>query len=177
MDKIEIYGTISGSIRKFWKEIIKYIKEFEKNGIKILSPKISGAKNIKDDFVYLINDKTKPIETIEKTHLLNISHSDFLFVVNPKGYIGISTSLEIGYALSRGIKVYLLEKPSDILLKKYTTYNLPISKIIDLEIEKKREEINLDENLSILQKYFNRKIKERGFDKETEKDILILILE
>lgn len=177
MDKIEIYGTISGSIRKFWNEIIKYILKFEKNGVKILSPKISLIKNNKDDFIYLINDKSKPIETIEKTHLLNISHSDFLFVVNPKGYIGISTSLEIGYALSKGIKVYSLEKPSDTLLKEYITYNLSISEIIDTEIEKKREEVSIEENLSSLQKYFNKKIIERGFDKETEKDILILILE
>lgn len=177
MDKIEICGTISGSIRKFWNEIIKYILEFEKNGVKILSPKISKTKNIKDDFVYLINDKSKPIETIEKIHLLNILHSDFLFVVNPKGYIGISTSLEIGYALSKGIKVYSLEEPSDTLLKENIIYNLSISEIIDSEIQKKREEISIEENLSSLQKYFNKKIIERGFDKETEKDILILILE
>ena len=177
MDKIEIYGTISGSIRKFWDEIIKCILEFEKNGVKILSPKISLTKNLKDDFVYLINDKSKPIETIEKTHLLNISHSDFLFVVNPKGYIGISTSLEIGFALSKGIKVYSLEKPSDTLLKEYITYNLSILEMIDHEIERKREKIDIKENLSDMQKYFCNKIIERGFDKETEEDLLILILE
>ena len=49
--------------------------------------------------------------------------------------------------------------------------------MIDHEIEKKREKIDIKENLSGMQKYFSKKIIERGFDKETEKDLLILILE
>lgn len=177
MEKIQIFGTISGSFRKFWDDIKKIISEFEKRDIRILSPKISKVSQSKDEFVYLNHDKSNPIEIIEKKHLLCISQSDFLFIVNPQGYVGISTSLEIGYALSKGIKVYALEEPTDSLLKTILISNLTIPEIIEDIKENKLSKTNLDEKISNLQMYFSKKVIERGFDNETEKDLLILLLE
>lgn len=177
MNEKQIIGTISGSIRKFWDEICKYALEFEKLGVKIISPEISEVEDSNKEFIYLKNDKAKTIEGIEKKHLFCIARSDFLFVVNPKGYIGISTALEIGYALSRGILVYTLEEPTDIVIKKLSILNPKPSAIIKDTIKNKSIKSSLDENLSNLQEYFARKVIERGFENETEKDLLILLIE
>ena len=142
-----------------------------------MSPEISEIKDLKKEFIYLKTDKAKTIEMIEKKHLSCISRSDFLFIINPQGYIGISTALEIGYALSKGIMVYTLEEPSDIVIKKLCILNPSPVEIIK-DIKKHKLIINeLDENLSNLQKYFARKVIERGFENETEKDLLILLIE
>lgn len=177
MNKIQIIGTISGSIRKHWDEICKYAIEFEKLGVKIISPEISEIMDSNKEFIYLKSDKVKTIEMIEKKHLFNISKSDFLFVINPQGYIGISTALEIGYALSRDIMIYTLEEPTDIVIKKLCILNPSPLEIIKDTIKHKLTIDKLDENLSNLQKYFARKVIERGFENETEKDLLILLLE
>ena len=116
------YTTISGSLRKFLKEISDYYLEFESHGVKVLSPKISKIKNPDDQFIYFEEDGNKPIKYIEKNHLLNIAQSDFLFVVNPNGYIGNSTLLEIGYALAKNIKIFSSEVFEDDQAKQKTQF-------------------------------------------------------
>jgi len=175
---ISISGTISGSLRKFSKEISQVVMEFKKKGIKILSPIISEIINEGAQFIYFDHDKTKPIALIEQSHLKSIDHSDFLYVVCPNGYIGNSTLLEIGYAIAIKKKIYSSEPPEDLLLKKLIEYNKTIPEIIDSVVECKKEEKPLDpEKLPEIQKYIKLKVIERGFEHETETETLLLLLE
>ncbi|KKK41600.1 hypothetical protein LCGC14_2617380 [marine sediment metagenome] len=171
---ISISGTISGSLRKFSKEISQVVMEFKKKGIKILSPIISEIINEGAQFIYFDHDKTKPIALIEQSHLKSIDHSDFLYVVCPNGYIGNSTLLEIGYAIAIKKKIYSSEPPEDLLLKKLIEYNKTIPEIIDSVVECKKEEKPLDpEKLPEIQKYIKLKVIERGFEHETETETVI----
>ena len=177
-DNISISGTISGSLRKFSKEIIHVVKEFKKKGIKVLSPIISEIVNEGAQFIYFDHDKTKPIALIEQSHLKSIDQSDFLYVVCPNGYIGSSTLLEIGYAIAIKKKIYSSEPPEDLLLKKLIVYNKSTLEIIDLVVESKKEEKPKElDKLPEIQKYIRLKVIERGFEHETETETLLLLLE
>lgn len=52
------------------------------------------------------------VREIEDRFLAAIDEADFLFVCNPKGYVGNSGMFEIGYALARDKPVYAQE-PAD----------------------------------------------------------------
>lgn len=170
--------TISGSLRKFLDNIREYIRDFEKNSITVLSPKISKIQTDNNGFIYFKNDKKKPIDLIEKTHLLNISYSDFLFVVNPNGYIGTSTLFEIGYALALNKKIFSSDLPNDIMLRKFVISGKTIHQIIELLPLKSHKELSeLSPDLNKIQQYICKKVIERGFDEESENDLFILLLE
>lgn len=111
--------VISGSFRKFYNDIAKLAGEFESRGMKVLSPKISRVKNPGEDFIILESDETSDIKELEQQHLNAIQEANFLYVYNPDGYLGQSTTLEIGYALGLGKPVYAFEKPSDETLSRF----------------------------------------------------------
>lgn len=112
--------TVSGSFRRFYKEICKARRIFEKNGIIVLSPSISKIVNPQKDFPMLESDsKESTKKEIEDKHLEAIEKSDFLYVVCPGGYIGNSVRFEMGYAQGREKLIYSSDPPKDILLKKY----------------------------------------------------------
>ena len=55
--------------------------------------------------------KTK--EMLDDMHKRKIDMSDSIFVINPGGYIGESTKLEIINAIEHGKKVDYIESPDD----------------------------------------------------------------
>ena len=143
-----------------------------------MSPKVSQVKNPNSEFIYFKSDQNKPIMMIEQTHLLSISQSDFLYVVNPGGYIGTSTLFEIGYAIALNKRVYCSDIPSDIMLKHLLIPIRDVHKILDL-LDKKnpKDDLLKSKTLSEFQKYMRKKVIERGFEEETERDTLLLMLE
>jgi hypothetical protein len=50
-------------------------------------------------------------EMLDQMHLRKIDMADAIFVVNPRGYVGESTSREIEYAKAQGKKIMWLESP------------------------------------------------------------------
>lgn len=50
-------------------------------------------------------------EVLEDMHRARIDMSDFVYVVNPGGYIGEGTASEIAYAEAKGKKVYYMCEP------------------------------------------------------------------
>jgi NTP pyrophosphatase (non-canonical NTP hydrolase) len=176
--EVKISATISGSFNKHLDQIQNKILEFQQEGIEVLSPKLSRPISCEDEFVRLETDKGTPGE-IEFEHLEAITRSDFLYVVNPGGYIGKSVALEIGYALSRNIPVYSLEKPEDNVLSFFVKPEKSV-KIIKRLLMTKRDEISFTKKsltLTDLQNYVRDMVKRRGFEKETTEDVLLLLVE
>jgi len=172
--KAIISATISGSFHKHFDEIHRKIREFREARIEVVSPELSQPISSRDGFVMLETDSGSPRE-IEKKHLEAISRSDFLYVVNPEGYIGKSVALEIGFAVSKNIPVYSLSKPEDIVLSSFVRSEKSI-KTIKRELEAKalaEKPLTLIE----LQDYVRRMVKLRGFDEEKIEDVLLLLTE
>ena len=176
-DKPKISATISGSFKRDLDEIRKKIHEFQQEGVDVLSPKSSRAVSLNGEFVKLEEDKGTPGE-IESRHLEAISRSDFLYIVNPGGYIGRSVAFEIGYALSRNIPIYSLEKPEDVALSFFVKSKKRIN-TIKREVNVKRHKIYSRKNLTLkeIQDYVRYMTKLRGFDRETIEDAMLLLVE
>ena len=49
----------------------------------------------------------------------------------PTGNIGPSTSMEIGYAIAKGIPIFCTEPPEDFVFKLYTEYGKALPEIKD----------------------------------------------
>lgn len=123
--------SISGSFRKHHNKINHVIAQFENANFDVLSPKKSSALNPNDEFIFLATDKSKIPNEIESNHLNAIKHSDILYLVNPDGYIGLSASLEIGWALANNIKIFAMVEPIDIVIKSFVTNVLNPNELID----------------------------------------------
>jgi len=175
--KTEICVVIVGSFNRHLEQIRQTISKFELEGIRVLSPKPSKPISRKNGFVMLECNKGTPGE-IESDVLKAISQSDLLYVVDPDGYIGRSTSFEIGYAFSRNIPIYSLEKPKDPMLCFLITREKSIQAI--KQSIGRRGSGDLPPGaftLSELQDYVHRMVLKRGFAEETIRDVLLLFVE
>lgn len=89
--------------------------------------------------------------------------------------------MEIGYAISRGIPIYSEEKPEEYLLNLYIKKYGNHKEILAYH-KKHYEKIKQDNfprslGLKELQEYIDLKVKERGFEDESPKDLLVLLIE
>lgn len=176
-----LHTTISGSFRKHLTDVTKVISQFNNIEVKINSPRFTAPKNPGDEFILFEGEETEDPKTLENIHLKAISTSDFLYVVNPNGYIGNSTVMEIGYAISRGIPVYSMEKPEEAMLNLYIEKYGDPKEIIKYHTNnyghRTQKDLPKSKGLIELQHYIHEKVKSRGFDDESPKDLLVLLME
>jgi len=169
--------TISGSFRKFLPEIEAKIKECLKNEIKVLSPKVTEVREEINGFVFLTNDSGS-IKNIEISHLHAIRNSDFLYVVNPNGYIGPSVTLEIGYAVAHSIPVFASEEPTEYILSQFISeIQQSIEKIKNNLKRQELPDIPRHASLLDLQAYINKMVHKRNFEDESLRDVVLLLIE
>lgn len=101
MDKPKIV-VLSGSTR-FREEFDKAAERFTLAGVIVLMPHVW----VRSDPAYAdISDEDK--YNLDELHLHKIDMADELFVVNPEGYIGASTTKEIEYAIRTNTPVVYL---------------------------------------------------------------------
>ena len=101
--------TLCGST-KFKEVFIRFQKELTLKGNIVLSPTIftqNGDEELLENMAEETLKKTK--EMLNDIHKRKIEMSEEIFVINPNGYIGESTKLEINYAINLGKKVNYLE--------------------------------------------------------------------
>lgn len=118
--------TILGSFNKHYETICKTAKYFEKNGIKVLAPKITTIKQNEGGYAVLQTDQsTEPI-ILERDFLKNCINSDFVYVCNQGGYLGKTVMLELGYMLGKGQEVFFMERPEEERLILEMTQQAPL---------------------------------------------------
>jgi len=103
--------TVCGSFRQYSEKINVLIKQLQKSGITVISPRSIIPVDIVGGFVLFHGEKVENGRTwpIERKHLLAIDQSDAVVICDFDGYVGRSTSCEIGYAIARGKKVVFLD--------------------------------------------------------------------
>lgn len=102
--------VISGSYRKHFSRIWQCRQEFEQAGVNVLRPATDEVLVESGTMVRLAGDP-ETVEGIEAAQLTAISSSELLYVVNPGGYLGPATTLEIGYAHRAGLPIITSEVP------------------------------------------------------------------
>lgn len=102
--------VFSGSIKndramKLWAGFLR------KNGIIVELPKI-GKDTVIWDTLSESEQRKQKLEFIID-HNERIDRSDVLFVFNIDGHVGNSVTLEIGYAIAKGKKIYAFKKDDE----------------------------------------------------------------
>jgi len=106
--------TICGSF-KFLKEIDEAIRECQGYGIEVLSPRGTKIIGENEEFLLLEGDRNTAIKRVEDRHLRCIKESDFVLLICPNGYFGVSCAFEIGAALASRVPVFVMNAPSRLL--------------------------------------------------------------
>jgi NTP pyrophosphatase (non-canonical NTP hydrolase) len=152
------------------------MKECAERGVGVLSPRSNEATNDAEHFILLRGDRGKPKE-IESFHLQAIRKSDFLYVVNPGGYIGPSTTMEVGYALALSVPIFCLDSPTESILAMFMCSEPSIEKVKHAVRESAVPKIPRRADLATLQGYIRNVVHLRGFDDESVRDVMLLLVE
>lgn len=98
--------------RRFKPEMRKFGADLKKLGVVVFEPYLhSGQDEWKDmtqeyqNFVAL---------GLTHDHIYKIKMADVVFIFNPGGYAGVSTTLEIGAALALGKPIYALSRDEEL---------------------------------------------------------------
>jgi len=167
--------TISGSFRRFLSEIADARSNLMRLGVEVLSPANSEPIDPSAEFVVLSSDTGSPKE-IETAHLRAIASSDFLVLVNPGGYLGPSATMEIGYALGRGIPVFAMFPPRECVIGLFVRVRTSLEDIVR-EIKESKSSFQPGASLAVIQSYIKRVVVERGFSDESIRDVVLLLVE
>lgn len=111
--------TVSGSFHRALDQIQSAVYEFIDRGATVVSPADPRVVDAFGDFLFVASDRRRTIRTVQDRHFAAIESSHMLWAVLPQGYIGTSTALEIGYALSSGVPVFSMDVPHDWTARKY----------------------------------------------------------
>lgn len=108
--------TISGSFKRDPEGLALVYADLVAAGCEILSPLSAIPVRAEDGFVFMEGDELDRI-AIERRHLHSIEESNFLWLHAPKGYVGVSAAMEVGWAVAKGIPVFTTDTPTDPVLQ------------------------------------------------------------
>lgn len=112
-------AVISGSFHQDSIGLQRLFSELQTCGLRILAPYSVNFVNTNQSVVKTHTDEDLSIFELEQLHLRAIREADVLFVHAPGGHVGVSTSFEIGYAVSRHIPVISFVVPADEMLQTF----------------------------------------------------------
>ncbi|MDP2703990.1 MAG: MazG nucleotide pyrophosphohydrolase domain-containing protein [bacterium] len=170
--------VVSGSFCRSFEGISETVRAFESLGVEVLSPKASKVINPGEEFAVLETDDTSDPQTLEQRHLDAITAADALYLYDPEGYIGDSSKMELGWAIALGKPVFCKELVADSTLKFFCGDVATPEQVKDaLDNLSPLESINERSSVAVLQRYIHEMVVRRGFDKETPRDVLLLMVE
>jgi hypothetical protein len=121
-------AAVSGSFRQAMTAVQAAVYALTDRGVTVLSPADPRVVDELGDFLFVASDYVRVVRLVQSRHLAAIEASDFLWLVAPEGYVGLSASMEIGFAVARGVPVYSTDVPADLTLRQYV---IPVRGIDD----------------------------------------------
>ena len=108
-------NTISllGSLRKQLIFIKEKASQLEKNGYKVLAPKLSNVKTTENGFVIFEDDVSDNPVAIESDFIEKCLKSERILICNQDGYIGNTVMFEIGFLLAKKKKIEFIQEPCE----------------------------------------------------------------
>lgn len=106
--------VICGS-RRFKPEMRKFATQLKKLGVVVYEPYLHEGK---EEWDKLSEEYKKLIDLgLTHDHFYKIKMADAVYVYNKDGYSGVSTTLELGYAVALGKPVYALSDKDEELCR------------------------------------------------------------
>jgi hypothetical protein len=112
-------ATVCGSFHRALPEIQSAVSELNDAGVRVLSPADPRVVDAFGDFMYVASDRLRAIKAVQSRHLAAVERADFVWLVAPDGYIGLSAAMEIGFATRCGTPVFTASAPADLTLRQY----------------------------------------------------------
>lgn len=169
-------AAVSGSFRRHLDEVAAAVLALEQVGVHVLSPRSTTAARTVDGFVVLSGDTGTPRE-IQERHLAAIAGADFLWLVCPKGYVGASALLEVGYARALGVPVFAACAPQERVAAEQVEVSDDLAGLVSrLETERGLTPPEV-RALGRLQQWSRAMVAARGFADETLEELLLLLIE
>ena len=98
--------------KKYKKQVRQFCREIEKSGAVVFAPNIDCP--ISEESFFNSEHLTKTIfKGLTLEHFDWIRKADACFVYNKDGYVGISVSMEMGFACALGKPIYALEEKTE----------------------------------------------------------------
>ncbi|MCU1336358.1 MAG: MazG domain protein [Bryobacterales bacterium] len=114
-------------------------------------------------------------EHIELKHLDAIQKAAFVWLHAPDGYVGLSAALEVGFAHAQGVPVFCRTPLTDVTLKSFVRETNSVAAVVSSAKEHKLPVPT--PNLSTFQRYYKRVASQRGYERETAQNCLLLMVE
>ncbi|MFD9584869.1 NUDIX domain-containing protein [Streptomyces sp. NPDC059980] len=106
--------SLVGSFRQHYPQVVKAAQTFTDAGFTVESPPISPIVKHGQFVRFECDPPLSSDHAIQAATLKKIFTSDFVYVVNPGGYIGRTTAYELGCVNERGMAVFYAEPPDDL---------------------------------------------------------------
>ncbi len=167
--------VICGSFRKDVLGLSKLHQHFLDLHCKILSPSNVDVQREEDGFVYMRGEETQTPEALERRHLDAIERADFVWLHAPEGYIGLSCSLEIGYARAVGTPVFSVLAPLDPVLRTMVSIVDSPGRLVP---RPSNTPISIPKPaVARFQNYYRKVAMQRGYERESAQNCLLLMIE
>lgn len=115
-----LFATVSGSFHRHLHAISSAVADLTALGVKVLSPADPRiVDSMSDDFLFVASDRVRSVRLVQDRHIESIRASDFLWLVDPDGYVGQSASMEVGFAVASDVPIVGEFLPSDLTLRQY----------------------------------------------------------
>ncbi len=121
--------TISSSI-KFYDLIKTTINKLSYLGYTPLFPNLEYSSESKDN-ILTSSEKIK----LAREHYAAIKEADAVYFILPKGYMGTSCKLELGYALALNKPIYFSEPTKDTSLDGYSKKIISLENLLEFDNE------------------------------------------
>ena len=167
--------VLCGSFRRDIEGLKRTFEELADLGCSVLSPTEVAPVHEVDGFVFMKGEETETPERIELKHLNAIQRATFVWLNAPEGYVGISAALEVGFAHAQGIPVFCRNEISDVTLKSLVQRVSSPKQVVNMVID------NMlpipAPNVRAFQRYYKRVASQRGYERETAQNCLLLMVE
>ncbi|MGA9623300.1 MAG: MazG nucleotide pyrophosphohydrolase domain-containing protein [Bryobacteraceae bacterium] len=167
--------VLCGSFRQDTEGLKRAYEELLDVGCSVLSPTEVAPIHEADGFVFMKGEETETPERIELKHLNAIQKATFVWVYAPAGYVGLSAALEVGFAHAQGIPVFCRNDVSDITIKSFVHRVSSPKEVVDLVVGNKLP--IPAPNVRAFQRYYKRVASQRGYERETAQNCLLLMVE
>jgi nucleoside 2-deoxyribosyltransferase len=108
-----------------YRDLVKKVTDdFTKIGITPLFPNLDYSTENKDHANTIEEKKRLAFE-----HYEAINEADAVYFITPKGYMGTSCKLELGYAIAKNKPIYFSEPTNDIGLDCYVKKFIPVNSL------------------------------------------------
>jgi nucleoside 2-deoxyribosyltransferase len=110
--------VICGSFHRDMQGLKRLFRELEQTGCRILSP-LSLSFDPSETVVKSFSESNFSAAELEKYHIRALQESDLVWLHMPDGYVGISCSFELGYAVALNKPVFGFNLPNEEIFKNY----------------------------------------------------------